>query len=319
MINHLLHIAMGIHRGMRRQSNEDAIAYRYPSNYDVLLKRGVLVALADGVATSGRGADASQTAVTRLIDTYYTKPDYMDCTQALLESVRHINTEVHRLYDDGATTLVAAVIHESHAIIAHVGDSRAYWLHNNMLEQLTEDHVTVNELPDGTRKSKLTRAVGHHKMIEVDINEMNIHQGDTILLVTDGVTRYFNEADLLEFLQSSPADTVRDLILESNKAGGIDNIGAVVIQIGAELHNHIELSNHLSNIRQDIMVNIPDVLPEKKTLTKRFPLPFDVLQSNTTQSDSLVIYRRILLVGSAIFVLLVIMLIVYSLAMTMRG
>src|SRR5690606_36518447 len=127
------------------------------------------------------------------------------------------------------------------------GDSRAYWLHNDMLELITEDHVVFKKKADGTLKTNLTRAIGHHSSVEVDINEMNIYKGDTILLVSDGVTRYFGEFELLDFLQHPPSDSIREIIRASNEAGGIDNIGAIVVQVGAELTNHVELTNHLTN------------------------------------------------------------------------
>ena len=319
MVHHLLNIAMGVHRGLRRDANEDAIAYRYPSNYDVLLKRGVLVALADGVATSGRGADASQTAVTRLIDTYYTQPDYMDCKQALVESVRHINTEIYRLYQRGSTTIVAAVIHEAHVIIAHVGDSRAYWLHNAMLELITEDHVIFKKKADDTLKTNLTRAIGHHSSVEVDINEMNIYKGDTILLVSDGVTRYFGELELLDFLQYPPADSIREIIRASNEAGGIDNIGAVVVQVGAELTNHVELTNHLTSIRPQIMVTVPEGLPAKNGQSRKFPLPFDRLQQDTTQANKHLISKQLIWISIALLIAVVGLILVYNIFQLLTG
>jgi PPM family protein phosphatase len=319
MVHHLLNIAMGVHRGLRRESNEDAIAYRYPSNYDVLLKRGVLVALADGVATSGRGADASQTAVTRLIDTYYTQPDYVDCKQALVASVRQINAEIHRLYQQGSTTLVAAVIHEAHVIIAHVGDSRAYWLHNDMLEQVTEDHVVFKKKADGTIKSNLTRAIGHHSSVEIDVNEMNIYQDDAILLVSDGVTRYFGELELLGFLQHPPTKSVREMIHASNQAGGIDNIGTIVVQIGAELTGHVELTNHLTNIRPQIIVNVPEGLPEKNGQSRKFPLPFDKLQQDTTQPNKYIISKRMIWISIALLIGVVALILVYNIFQLVTG
>lgn len=315
MSNHLLYIAMGVHRGMRRATNEDAIAYRYPSNYDLLLKRGALVALADGVARSKSGADASQTAVTRLMDNYYTQPDFMDSKQALLEAVKQVNVEVHRLYDKGSTTLIAAVIHNARIFIAHVGDSRAYWNHDNMLEQVTDDHIVQKPLPDGGTKSKLTQAIGHRKRVKVDIIEKPIHEGDALLLVSDGATRYLEKKHLQQLLQNSPTDTVRGIIQASNQAGGIDNISVVIVRVGMALQGEENLANHLEQMRSQIMVDIPDALPVSNVVSAKRPLPFDTLRDKTVQTSNALLGRGQFWLGIVLLLIVVVVMMAYSIFM----
>jgi PPM family protein phosphatase len=280
MSSHLLHIAMGYHRGLRRQANEDAIAYEYPTTYEVLQQRGVLISLADGVASVSGGAVASETALARLISIYYTQPDYMNCKNGLLDAIKKVNAELHQLYAGSSTTLVAAVIHENHLIVAHAGDSRAYWLHGDTLKQVTNDHTVDVLQASGKVKSKLKRAIGYLETIDVDINEMLVDEGDTILLVSDGVTRYLNHEELRQWLQVAPVEAVRGMIQAANQAGGYDNSSAVVVRVGAKIEAPYKLAIHLAEMQPNIMVDIPDVALPTKHITQEVAIPHEPLDDD---------------------------------------
>ncbi|MDQ7028240.1 MAG: protein phosphatase 2C domain-containing protein [Anaerolineae bacterium] len=297
---------------MRRTTNEDSIAYKYPSNYDLLRRRGVLLALAEGVAMSKSGAEASQAAVSRLIDNYYSQPNSWDCRLALLQAVKQVNAEVHRLYHKSSTTLIAAVIHNANIFIAHVGDSRAYHYHDKMLEQVTNDHIVQKQRPKGGTKPKLTRAIGHRKTVKVDITEMPIHEGNTFLLVSDGVTRYLENQHLQQLLRNSPTETVRDIIQASNQAGGIDNISAIIVRVGRVLQNEESLANHLEQTRPQIMVDIPDAMPVRKVVSAKIPLPFDRLRHEPLQTGRLPQGRGQFWFGIMILLIVIIAMLAYS-------
>jgi serine/threonine protein phosphatase PrpC len=277
MTNYLLHIAMGIHQGLHRKTNEDAIAYEYPTHFDVLRQRGVLLAVADGVATISGGGVASETALKRLIALYYEQPDYMNCRNALLDAIKKVNAELHQMYAGSSTTLVAAVIHENRLIVAHAGDSRAYWLHGNVLKQITNDH-TVNALqPNGKVKAKLKRAIGHQAIVDVDMNEMLLEEGDTILLVSDGITRYLGNEELRNWLQAAPIEAVRGIIQAANQAGGHDNSSVVIARVGAKLEVPYKLAMHLAEMQPQVLVEIPDVELPAKQITQEIAIPHDAL------------------------------------------
>lgn len=280
MSSHLLHIAMGYHRGLRRQANEDAVAYEYPTSFDVLQQRGVLVGLADGVASVSGGAVASETALARLITIYYTQPDYMNCKNGLLDAIKKVNAELYQLYAGSSTTLVAAVIHENHLIVAHAGDSRAYWLHGDTLKQVTNDHTVDVLQASGKVKSKLKRAIGYLETIDVDINEMLVDEGDTILLVSDGVTRYLSHEELRQWLQVVPIEAVRGMIQAANQAGGYDNSSAIVVRVGAKIEAPYKLAIHLAEMQPNIMVDIPDVALPTKHITQEIAIPHEPLEDD---------------------------------------
>jgi protein phosphatase len=132
-------------------------------------------------------------------------------------------------------------------VIGHVGDSRAYLLRGEEMEQLTEDHSLVNELVKSGRlsekdalihpqKSVITRAVGTDPDVEVDAFTIEAEDGDVFLICSDGLTDMVSDVDILELLDRDRADldqAVRSLVQFANKEGGEDNITAVAFRIAA--------------------------------------------------------------------------------------
>ncbi len=143
------------------------------------------------------------------------------------------------------TTLTALLVRNGSAFIVHIGDSRAYCLRSGELRQLTNDHSYVAEqvragalTPLQARISQyrhvITRALGIDEDILPDSVVQSLKQGDTFLLCTDGLTEMVDDREIGEILaNASPADAVRKLVEEAKKNGGVDNITAVVVQVGA--------------------------------------------------------------------------------------
>lgn len=143
--------------------------------------------------------------------------------------------------------LIAGAGEHLRGFIAHVGDSRVYLARQNQAHVLTEDHSLMNELvrrgklnreqidssPYKQYKNAVTRAVGVYGSVEVDTFDFDILPGDRFLIASDGMYAYVDEAELPKQLA---ADDVKDvpkaLVDRANKAGGHDNITAVVIRVG---------------------------------------------------------------------------------------
>ena len=138
------------------------------------------------------------------------------------------------------TTAVAAFVKDGTAVIAHVGDSRIY-LVNGEIKQLTRDHSVVQSLIESgkitpedakvhPRKNVITRALGAEENVAVDSDCLNLSNGDTLLLCSDGLTNFLDDKDILTVFQNNDISAVAErLVEEANKNGGGDNITVVTV------------------------------------------------------------------------------------------
>ncbi len=142
------------------------------------------------------------------------------------------------------STVVMALIRDRHALIAHLGDSRAYLLHEKRLEQLTKDHsllqllvdcgeVTPEEASKHPARGKLTRFVGMPMATLPEASIIKLAPGDRLLLCSDGLSNSVNHKQLENILNQAnePKEACKQLVNAANDAGGADNITAVVIAI----------------------------------------------------------------------------------------
>jgi PPM family protein phosphatase len=211
-------------------------------------------AVADGLGGHQGGEVASAAAVASL-DALDGREfaDPGEAAEALAGAIREANAAIldraasdPGLWGMGTTTTAAAVAGDDRLQLAHVGDSRAYLLRKDALEQLTSDHTVVAELVRRGRltpelaaihpeRSILTRAVGLDPHVLVDTPDpVELRPGDQVLLCSDGLTEAVEDAHIAELL-STGADgeaTCRSLIDAANEAGGPDNITVVLIRVG---------------------------------------------------------------------------------------
>jgi len=174
-------------------------------------------------------------------------PDFSSATNRLASAVRLANHKVHQeAAHDAAcsgmgTTVVAAWLAGTVLSIAHVGDSRLYLIRNHVLHALTADHSLVRAqvlsgLLDAEKadhvshRHVLTRAVGVHATVDVELAELPVLDGDILLLCSDGLTTGVSaDAILRTAHESSDPQTVTDcLVALSNAAGGTDNTTVIV-------------------------------------------------------------------------------------------
>ena len=140
------------------------------------------------------------------------------------------------------TTVVCAVVIGETLYVAHAGDSRAYLLNTNRINQLTRDHSMVQELVNlgrlteeearnHPRKNVITRALGVYTSIEVDHTECTLEDGDMVLLCSDGLSNCVEEESLLSMAQDIEHDiSLCEAYIDSaNTKGGPDNITALII------------------------------------------------------------------------------------------
>jgi PPM family protein phosphatase len=147
----------------------------------------------------------------------------------------------------GATVVAMWFVDEQRVSVAHVGDSRIYRLRGAEFVQLTQDHsfvaeqvrrgmMTQYEADNSNMQNMLLRALGVEPEVQVDVNEKDLMEGDTLLLCSDGLTRELSNAQISATLAEagSAQESANRLIDLANQAGGGDNITAVVVRYAAK-------------------------------------------------------------------------------------
>jgi protein phosphatase len=221
-----------------------------------------LFILSDGIGGAAHGEVASEIAVTTIEEhcrksssdpslSYEgdLRPDLTERTNRLASALRLANRAIHEAASSDASmrgmgaTIVAIWLDGERLSLAHVGDSRAYRLRQQSLDQLTRDHSLVAEqvrlgilTPEQAERSEyqtmLIRALGASETVEVDVDEHVMIDGDAYLLCSDGLSRMIPDEKIAEAIVSvkkaqKAADHLVDLAKE---AGGLDNVTAILVR-----------------------------------------------------------------------------------------
>ncbi|MCH5332749.1 MAG: Stp1/IreP family PP2C-type Ser/Thr phosphatase [Agathobacter sp.] len=157
--------------------------------------------------------------------------------QILMEEAR----EDEEKYGMG-TTIVAATILADRLCVANIGDSRLYVVGDG-IRQVTVDHSYVEEMirrgkvdanaaKRHPNKNIITRAIGATEDVEADFFEVELAEGEKILLCTDGLTNMVDDTVICEIMRSgkSPEEKARQLVDLANQNGGRDNITVVIVE-----------------------------------------------------------------------------------------
>jgi serine/threonine protein phosphatase PrpC len=243
--------------GIVRSHNEDAaLVITASHDGDGAMPSFGLFVLADGMGGHQSGEVASSLAARavahRITRDFYLpalvnqEPDtnQADLRSVLVDAVRAANDSVADRVPGGGTTLTCALLLDSRAYVAHVGDSRAYVVTTaGQLDQITHDHSLVDRLvelgqltPDEAavhpQKNVLYRAVGQGGELEVDTYMRTIGVGEQLLLCSDGLWGMVTEAKMTEIVTTSPAPQTacERLVVAANEAGGRDNITAILVE-----------------------------------------------------------------------------------------
>lgn len=231
-------------RGRVRTDNQDAYFA------GKITDDAVFAVVCDGMGGANAGNVASELAVRHIseyvIRSYRDGMDMTDTEKTLKNAIVSANISLYDKAVNNAelagmgTTAVAAFVKDGTAVIAHVGDSRIY-LVNGEIKQLTRDHSVVQSLIESgkitpedakvhPRKNVITRALGAEENVAVDSDCLNLSNGDTLLLCSDGLTNFLDDKDILTVFQNNDISAVAErLVEEANKNGGGDNITVVTV------------------------------------------------------------------------------------------
>ncbi len=221
------------HVGRVRRSNEDSVHPTTAGSGDRLL-----AVVADGMGGAAAGEVASATALDTILKTDDTPARRIVAANRAVFTLSQARPELAGM---GTTATVVSLEPDGTAHFGHVGDSRAYLLHEGALTQLTRDHTVVAEwlaagaIDEETAKSHprrgmLTRSVGVASDVLVDHFEEHLEPGDRLLLCSDGLNGMVPDSLIASLLRSAPAEeAVWSLIEAANTAGGQDNITVLIV------------------------------------------------------------------------------------------
>ena len=226
--------------GKVRLTNEDCASA-------IINARGnVLLAVCDGMGGANKGEYASSLAMNYLKEAFMNKTRFYTRAGAIYwvqKTIKKINSliydEAHQneAYAGMGTTLTAILIINNYYISAQVGDSRAYIVKDNKLEQITEDQTVVAylyrtgqiseaEMATHPKRHVLMNALGSEPTLELDIKFAN-YDNESFLICSDGLYNNLSHKDMENVMKSieSVDIKVNQLIAFANANGGSDNIG----------------------------------------------------------------------------------------------
>lgn len=236
-----IRVSGNTHTGMARSQNEDA--------YGIFPDLSLYI-IADGLGGHAAGEVASKMAVDIITSEIASaSPSGADMQSIIEWAIQAANSSIllkaekdYKLQGMG-TTVVVVAIRTDKAIVAHVGDSRAYLIRDNIITQITRDHTVVEEyvriglLTDKDAlyhpsRHMLARAVGTEGVATADIESVRLQTGDTLLLCTDGLTNMLPDKEILQTvceLRPDAENITGRLIELANNSGGIDNITVITV------------------------------------------------------------------------------------------
>jgi PPM family protein phosphatase len=230
------------HPGRKRRHNEDSYVHEPP-----------LFAIADGMG----GAKAGEVASGLAVDALQLRTDVGGDGEAyVVDLIQEANRRVYDRANEDAeasgmgTTMTVALVDDENGRVTfgHVGDSRAYRVRDDQLEQLTDDHSLVGELIRSGKltreeaevhpqRSVITRALGTDPNVDVDTFVVDTQPGDIFLLCSDGLSGMVSDQAILKIVRDNRrnlSEAAKALIGAANRGGGDDNITVVVFEVDGE-------------------------------------------------------------------------------------
>lgn len=237
--------------GLQRDENQDTVWA------EMLSETACAAVLCDGMGGEKAGGLASQMAVDiiskRIRESFSEMMNRNSVRNLLITAVVAANSIVYETAQKDidrsvmGTTCVAAIVFGGCAYIVNVGDSRAYHLFSSeedeCIRQVTRDHSHVRELIERgeiteeqakthPKRNKITRAIGAESNVTPDYFELDLNDGDMLMLCSDGLSSYGDDMDILDIcFEVKREDCVDALIRYANNNGGHDNVSVALIDV----------------------------------------------------------------------------------------
>ncbi len=236
--------------GNIRNNNEDVGLFYRIADEEITREKGYLLIVADGMGGHNAGEVASRIAAETISKEYFKQNGTASIEKNLYRAFHTANKKIfdmassQKAYHGMGTTCTAFVITGDTVYYAHVGDSRGYFLKNNSITRVTEDHTYVQELVNKgeitykeadthPKRNILTNAMGTKPELRIDTGkcENAFETNDRLMLCSDGLYDYLRENEISEILVSKPLQEAAEyMIQESKKRGGHDNLTVVLAE-----------------------------------------------------------------------------------------
>lgn len=235
-------------RGRKRQHNEDSWLMQQMDTVSTDGKIHGIYMVADGVGGAAAGEIASRMAVEEVAKEYFTH-NMEEPLEILRSAILAANKNINRhaaekpQYRGMASTLTALVILNERALIAQIGDTRAYLIRDNVIQQLTIDQtvtgdllakglITPEEVQNHPQRHVLLQALGGGgSPPEPVLSELALLPNDIFLLCSDGLYNLVNNEEIKSVaLKTEPQLAAASLVNLANDRGGTDNITVIIIK-----------------------------------------------------------------------------------------
>lgn len=261
--------------GRKRSANQDS--YVIVRGETLNGELDALFVIADGMG-GRQGGEVASEIVVRTLPEYVTShleqrngdKSPVDAAQLLEEGIALAHSKVRQRQTQQlelsgmGTTCVACILDANILTVANVGDSRAYLLRDGTLTQITEDHsevwqevvagrMTREEAQKSRFRNVITRAVGSAGNALPDIDMVELKEGDSVLLCSDGLSSEVEDEEI-ERLLAGEADAQRaceKLVDAALFNGGKDNVTVVVLRYGAFVP-HIHLKKEKMIVQESV-------------------------------------------------------------------
>ena len=234
--------------GCVRPQNQDAF------HMEQLDRNTLLCIVCDGMGGAKSGNIASSLAVDVFVQevrrSWTSQMNQEKINQMLHSAAKLANFTVYdqaqqfEEFDGMGTTLVAVLLHNRHATVAHVGDSRAYRVNNDGIWQITRDHSLVQMMVERGEltqemartypgKNFITRAIGTEPIVICDVTNLELGKGEFLVLCSDGLSNMLDDQEILfEVVHGvNKQDCCQRLLEIAKNRGAPDNVTSILIAV----------------------------------------------------------------------------------------
>ena len=235
----------------KRKSQQDSFGIS-DFDEDTVQQKGILAVVADGMGGLSGGERASMATVISALN-YFDTNEMENIPVKLREMIENANEQVKEVVGitkgQSGSTIVCVHIMDHQMFFASVGDSRILLIRDGEIFQLNKEHnyeadllemvqdgrMTMEEALQDPQKDALTSYIGIDCLERIDQNltEIELFEGDRILLITDGVYNTLSDAEILSSMEYSAGRAMMhiEMQIEAKNRPNQDNYTAVLIEI----------------------------------------------------------------------------------------